>query len=220
MKQMHRLMVTSDTYKLASEADASLAAANLPIDGPDTSLWHFRLQRLEAEQIWDSIFSAAGTLDSAVGGRSFEIAKRRRGSDKDAHSKSSAENRQVRRAAYLMRGFSNTREVTAAFLQTFDVDDGRVPCPMRTQTVTAPQSLFLMNSPEVNDASQRFAKRLLDESHDDLPKAVQLGFQVAIGRPPSESELQSAQRYLENNPERLKNFAWLLFNLDEFVYVR
>ena len=36
------------------------------------------------------------------------------------------------------------------FLQVFDVDDGRAPCPLRTQTVTAPQGLFMMNGEEID----------------------------------------------------------------------
>ena len=71
MKAMHRLMVTSQTYRLASAAPP--ASANLKIDPANTALWHFRLQRLDAEAIWDAIYMAAGNLDVAVGGPSFDI---------------------------------------------------------------------------------------------------------------------------------------------------
>ena len=60
----------------------------------------------------------------------------------------------------MIRGYSTSRDVVPNFLQAFDVDDGRVPCPMRTQTVTAPQALFLMNSEEIDKASAKFAERL------------------------------------------------------------
>ena len=74
MKEMHRLIVTSDTYKLASEADPAVHAGQHAKSIPqDTYLWHFRLQRLEAEPIWDSILAAAGNLDLTVGGPSFSI---------------------------------------------------------------------------------------------------------------------------------------------------
>ena len=66
-----------------------------------------------------------------------------------------------RRAAYLTRGYSSNRDVTPNFLQSFDVDDGREPCPLRTQTVTAPQALYLMNSSEVENASRQAAERAL-----------------------------------------------------------
>ncbi len=73
MKQMHRLIVTSETYKMASTADLQLIAANSKLDPHNTYLWHFRLERLEAEPIWNSIWEAAGTLDTSVGGPSFDV---------------------------------------------------------------------------------------------------------------------------------------------------
>jgi hypothetical protein len=41
-----------------------------------------------------------------------------------------------------------------------------------------------------------------------------------LGRAPSGSELDYALTYIENDPKRLKDLAWLLYNLDEFIYVR
>ena len=219
MKEMHRLMVTSDTYKLASEADPAVAAANMKIDGADTYLWHFRVQRLEAEPVWDSILSAAGNLDLTVGGPSFSIGNTggRRGGGRGMAAASGPANR---RGAYMIRGFSTNSDITPNFLEVFDVDDGRAPCPMRTQTVTAPQGLFLMNSQEIENASAKLADRLQKESGGDLKTAVDLGYRLTIGRPPSSAEEDRALTYIENDPARLKGFAWLLFNTDEFIYVR
>ena len=125
-----------------------------------------------------------------------------------------------RRGAYLIRGFSPSREVTPDFLQAFDVDDGRAPGPVRTQTVTAPQALFLMNSPEVDKACGALASRLQKESAGDLPSAVELAYRMTLARPPSGTEKTNALTYLENDAARLKELSWLLFNLDEFIYVR
>jgi hypothetical protein len=131
-----------------------------------------------------------------------------------------AESKMNRRGAYIVRGFSTSREVVPNFLQSFDVDDGRAPCPVRTQTVTAPQGLFLMNSPEIEKASTMFAERLTKESAGELPKAVDLGYRIALSRPPSPGEKDNALSYVGTDPKRLKNLAWLLFNLDEFIYVQ
>ncbi len=219
MKAMHRLIVTSDTYKLASEADTELVAANSKADANNSYLWHFRLRRLEAEPIWDSIFTAAGNLDRSVGGPSFDIGApaRRRGGFRSA---SPTDNRTNRRAAYMIRGYSTSRDVVPNFLQAFDVEDGRAPCPLRTRTVTAPQALFLMNSEVIDKASLQFAQRIDKESGGDLASAVDVAYRIALTRPPSESEKNYALSYLQNDRSRLKGFAWLLFNLDEFIYVR
>ena len=224
MKQMNRLMVTSDTYKLASRADASEVAEN-SADPGDTYLWHFRLERLEAEPIWDSILAAAGTLDLSVGGPSFDVGARGRrrggGDGADAPGTGSAPPSSAnRRAAYMIRGFSTSRDVVPVFLQVFDVDDGRVPCPLRTQTVTAPQGLFMMNSPEIDKASNAFAERLMKESGGDMSKAVELAYRLALSREPTQSEMARSLEYLGNDPARLKGFGWVTFNLDEFIYLR
>jgi hypothetical protein len=220
VKEMHRLIVTSDTYKLASDADRALVARNSGTDPGNDRLWQFRLRRLEAEPVWDSILSAAGTLDTSVGGPSFDPAGStgRRGGGSLVQSRGGS--RTTRRAAYMVRGYSTSRDVTPNFLQAFDVDDGRAPCPVRTRTVSAPQALFLMNSPEIDRASAGLADRLKAQSASDLPSAVDLAYRLTLARPPSSSERETALAYLGNDPARLKGLAWLLFNLDEFLYVR
>jgi mono/diheme cytochrome c family protein len=221
MKAMHRLIVTSDTYRLASKIDEPLGAANNQIDAANTYLWRFPLQRLDAESIWDSIFTASGSLDFAVGGPSFEIGSdggRRRGGSRRQEDRSEAQT--TRRAAYLIRGFSTSRDVLPTFLQAFDVDDGRVPCPQRTQTVTASQGLFMMNSDEVERATIKFAERLQQESKGDLSQAIGLGYRITLAREPTPLESSRALAYLNGDPANLKGFAWLLFNLDEFIYLR
>jgi hypothetical protein len=120
----------------------------------------------------------------------------------------------------MTRGFSTNSEITPNFLQVFDVDDGRVPCPVRTQTVTAPQALFLMNSDEVENATAKLGQRLLKESGGELGAAVDLGYRLTVARRSTAAEKDRALTYIENNPARLKEFSWLLFNLDEFIYIR
>ena len=71
MKWLHRLIVTSDTYQLSSKAEQ--LGKNRDIDPRDTYLWHFRLQRLEAEPIWDAIHYASDDLNLEVGGKSFQL---------------------------------------------------------------------------------------------------------------------------------------------------
>jgi hypothetical protein len=217
MKAMHRLMLTSNVYRLASFGDKELMKKNLVADPSSRFLWSFRLQRLEAEPVWDSILAAAGNLDTTLGGPSFDIesrAPRGRGGPVMGDVKMN------RRGAYIVRGFSTSREVTPNFLQSFDVDDGRAPCPVRTQTVTAPQGLFMMNSPEIEKATTMFAERLKKESGGEVDQAVDLGYRIALSRPPSPVEKDNALSYVGKDPDRLKNLAWLIFNLDEFIYVQ
>ncbi len=221
MKAIHRLIVTSEAYKRASEAPSSIAESNTASDPTNAYLWRFPLRRLEAEPIWDAIWSAAGGLDIVVGGPSFDPSGGRGGMRGGSSAvRPPAVGASIRRAAYMIRGYSTSRDVVPVFLQAFDVDDGRVPCPVRTRTVTPPQALFLMNGDAVERATERFARRLKDQSGGDLAAAVDLAYRIAIARPPTPPERDRCLAYLDRDPSRLKGLAWLLFNLDEFLYVR
>jgi len=217
MKAMHRLIVTSDAYKRASEGASDVTKADAAIDPTNTLLWRFPLRRLEAEALWDSIWTAASGLDMTLGGPSFDPMGGGRGGQRGGASPRTKTNR---RAAYMIRGYSTSRDVVPNFLQAFDVDDGRVPCPVRTRTVSPPQALFLMNSDPVEKATEKFAERLKAESGGNLDVAVDLAYRIAVSRPPTASERDRALAYLDRDPARLKGLGWLVFNLDEFLYVR
>jgi hypothetical protein len=221
MKAINKLMVMSDTYKMSSHAEAQIVSHDRPVDPTDTMLWEFPLLRLDAETIWDSIFSTSQTLDPTVGGKSFAIAAegRRRGGPQPEEMEAKSKGIE-RRGIYIQRGYHQSLDVMPNFLQAFDADDGRTPCPERTRTVTAPQSLFLMNDKLVIEASARFADRLRKESDGDIAKAIDLGYRIAIARHPSASEKDTALTYIKGDPTQLKGFTWLLFNLDEFSYAR
>ena len=160
---------------------------------------------------------------SGLGGPSFDIGpagrppRRPQAVNPTANAKTTN-----RRAAYMIRGYSTSRDVIPNFLQAFDVDDGRAPCPLRTQTVTAPQALFLMNSEEIEQGF-REVRRAAEEgvAAETSTKAVDLAYRNRPSpAPPSSAGKRPGPRpILENDPERLKGFAWLIFNLDEFVYV-
>ena len=215
MKWLHKFIISSDTYQLSSKVEPALAAANADADARNSYLWHFRLERLEAEPIWDTILSMAGDLDDTVGGKSFSILK----PDPKRREVLPTE-RGNRRAAYMRRGYIPSTDVMANFLQAWDVDDGRTPCPIRTQTVTAPQALFSMNDELVEKETAKFADRVLKEANGDVKAAVTLAFRYAIGRTPVASEMDRALTYLDNSPDRMKGFSWLLVNLDEFIFLR
>ena len=220
MKEMHRLIVTSDTYKLASEVDPAVMPANTKADPANTYLWHFRLQRLEAEPIWDSILAAAGDLDLTVGGPSFDRAGGRPAAAAAAARPAQRRRTEPPRRLHDPRLLHQPRRrcrtssrrstwTTAAPLPAADPDRhraaGPVPDEQRGDRTARPA---------------KFAERLQKESGGDLE---------GRGRPRLPARLRPAAvrrgdgralTYLEDDPARLKGLAWLLFNLDEFIYVR
>jgi Protein of unknown function (DUF1553)/Protein of unknown function (DUF1549) len=220
MKWLHKLIVTSDTYQLSSKAEPAQVAQDVPIDARNTYLWHFRLQRLGAEPIWDSIHYAADDLDLTVGGKSFQLSAPDQKQKIFLPKDGATDARTNRRGVYMVRGYIPSTDVMNNFLTSFDVDDGRTPCPMRTQTVTAPQALFTMNGELVQKESEKLAEVVLKESSGDLTMAVDIAYQRVLGRKPSAAERDYALTYIASDPGRLSELGWLLFNLDEFIYVR
>ena len=104
------------------------------------SLWRFRLRRLEAEPIWDSSSTSRGPRPD----RRRQVVPTvgcRREAEALSSARDSFSTARNRRGIYLVRGYIPSTDVMSNFLTAFDVDDGRAPCPMRTQTVTAPQAL-------------------------------------------------------------------------------
>src|SRR5205823_2271360 len=99
------------------------------------------------------------------------------------------------------------RNVVPQFLEVFDVDDGRASCPQRTQTVTAPQALFMMNSGTIDYACRQLAKRLKRESGGDLSRAVDLAYRITLARQPAPREAALALSYLGGDPSRFKDLA-------------
>ena len=220
MKWLHRLIVTSDTYQLSSKPDRAIVTKNRTADARNWYLWHFRLQRLEAEPIWDAIHYASDDLDLAVGGKSFQLTVPDQKQKIFLPKEQVADQRANRRGVYLVRGYIPSTDVMNNFLTSFDVDDGRTPCPIRTQTVTAPQALFTMNNDLVDKESEKLAAIVLKDGSGDLHAAVDAAYQRTLGRKPTGAEMDRALTYIENDPTRMKELAWLLFNLDEFIYVK
>jgi hypothetical protein len=223
MKAINKLIVMSDTYRMSSTLEPAALAQDRAIDPGNKMLWQFPLLRLDAETIWDSLFSAAQSLDLKVGGKSFQVASEeggRGGRGSQAMAADAKASDLQRRGIYIQRGYHQSMDVMPSFLLAFDVDDGRAPCPERTRTVTAPQSLFLMNDKLVIDAAAKFAELLRKETDGDVSRAIDLGYRVALARLPSPKEKDSALTYVKGDPAQLKGFTWLLFNLDEFSYAR
>jgi hypothetical protein len=77
-----------------------------------------------------------------------------------------------------------------------------------------------MNSEAIDQATTQLAERLRRESGGDLAAVVDLAYRLTLARPPTVHEKARSLTYLGDDPARLKGLAWLLFNLDEFLYVR
>ncbi len=74
MKHLHRLIVTSRTYQLASSGDSADLAANQQVDPDNRYLWRANVGRLDAELVRDSLLAVSGRLDLEQGGPDIDFA--------------------------------------------------------------------------------------------------------------------------------------------------
>jgi hypothetical protein len=209
VKQLHRLILTSATYRQNSH-DRPEAAK---VDADNRYLWRMNRLRLDAECLHDSILFVAGRLDATMGGPSVQ-----QFFFKDDHSPvydyarydiDSAGAR--RRSIYRFI----VRSVPDPFMETMDCPDAALLTPQRNATVTALQALALLNDPFVLRQAESFAGRL-DTAAKDGPDRVQRACQLALGRAPEPQELKELLEYAHQHGTT--NLCRVLFNASEFMF--
>lgn len=212
VKAMHRLLLTSSAYQMAT---VHPQPGEAPLLDPENRLhWKFQRQRLEAEQIRDAVLFVAGRLDDTLGGKTLPLRNRQMVFNHTSKDHTHYEDR--RRSAYL----PVIRNHVADVLAQFDYPDPTMPTGSRNSTVVAPQCLYLLNSPLVLDASRAMAAASL--AAGESPEArIDWIYRRAFSRPATATERTEALRWVREAGE---SDAWPLLcqailASNEFVYL-
>lgn len=223
IKAMHRLIVLSRTYQLSGSADAGLLAE----DPNNVLLGRYPLRRLDAEEIRDAMLAISGKLDRSRGGAHPFPPSETWGFTQ--HAPFAAVYETNRRSVYLM----TQRLKRHPFLALFDGPDTSASTPQRIPTTVPTQALFLMNDPFVHEQSDAFAARILAGVKDERGR-MRLAYELALARPPLDSEHEEISRFLEaycarrtsagGTAEQAKRESWAafartLFARNEFLFV-
>jgi hypothetical protein len=212
LKALHRLIVTSTTYRLDSTPDAE----DLTRDNDNKYLWRMAPRRVEAEVVRDSVFYVAGRLDPAMGGPDID--------------------QQLgltvpRRSLY----FRSASEKQMAFLKLFD-GPSVSECYERKHSIMPQQALALANS-ELTRTHARVLARALTAQVGPSPEAfTTAAFEAVLSRPATPTERQECVSFLQQQPQRYPNggnaaasdpalraresLIHVLLNHHEFVTVR
>ena len=238
-KAMHRLIVTSATYRQSSHARSDLAQA----DPRNKLLARQTRVRLEAETIRDAALAASGLLSRKIGGPSVyppQPAGIYKFTQQDKQWKDSQGEDRYRRGMYAYFW----RSSPYPFLMTFDAPGGNVTCTRRVQSNTPLQALTLANDLAFVELAQGLAERVLREGPPDDAARLEFAFRQCLARQPTSTEIDRLSKYLANQiesfrsaPEDAKSAAplkrpeniniadaaaWtavcrVLLNLDEFI---
>jgi len=214
LKQMHRLMMTSDAYQMASEYNDTASAAK---DPDNKLLWKFHINRLEGEIIRDSIMAAAGTLDRTMGGPAIFpfVPQELLNSIERGIWRNQPDGPKVwRRSVYIYA----KRSLPFPMVHVFDLADLNVSFGARNVSTVPTQALTLMNNEFVLRQAQLFADRLKKEAGDDVTKQVNLAYKLALTRQPTAKELSVATDMVGTGS--LVDFTDVMLNLSEFLYTR
>lgn len=232
IKQMQKLIMTSETYKMAS---AFYRAPDLEKDPTDIYLWRFPVRRLEAEVIRDVTLSAAGTLNLEAGGPPFfpaipvsVRADQPRGSWELTKEEPSTWRRGV--YAYVKRGLKYP------MYEVFDEPDLNVTCERRSVSTVPTQALTMLNNEFLLIQAQHLAERVEKESGSDPREQVRAMYRIALSREPTARELDTNVAFLNRQRQRsapqntsvdeekamqsaLTDLAHVTLNLNEFIYI-
>ena len=186
MKDLHRLMVTSRTYR----QDSSVSDEILEQDPENLYLSHMNLRRLTAEEVRDSVIEIAGNLNQIQYGKPDAVTVRG-----DGLVTAVGDNGVYRRSVYLRQ----RRKEMPSFLETFDLPQMNPACQQRPTSNVAQQALYLLNSTMVRDLADQFALKITDMSDSDGDKTGVINniYLAVTGQAPDGIQLQQSLEALE-----------------------
>ncbi len=243
LKSLHRLIVTSATYRQRSRLDAHanqserLAwTAALKEDPQAHLLSRYPRWRLEGEAIRDAILVSSGQINLKTGGPGIRppLPKELIGTllkNQWNVTEDSSEHR--RRSIYVFA----RRNLRYPIFEVFDRPSANSSCSSRGVSTTAPQSLHLLNSQFTLDMSRRMANSIIRE-HTATESQIEQAFLRSLGRAPEAEERDFVQTFFDsgsehsdsehsgsensNNDSKSEQLAHLclsLFNCNEFIFV-
>ncbi|MBM3725268.1 MAG: DUF1553 domain-containing protein [Acidobacteria bacterium] len=229
IKQIHRLIMNSETYQQAS-AHYDSESANK--DPDNIHLWRFPVRRLEAEAIRDVILSASGKLNLEAGGPPFFPSippSVREGYRQGKWLLTKEEPATWRRGIYSYW----KRGMKYPMFEVHDQPDQNVTAEKRNITTVPTQALTLLNNEFVLIQARHLAERVVRDSagatDEDRIRAL---YRIALSRDPNPRELErqaaflAAQRGFQATQSRpdpalaaLTDLAHVMLNANEFVYI-
>jgi len=211
-EKLHRLIVTSATYRQSSIAEAS--SRNHTDDSGNRFLWRMNRSRIDAEQFHDALLAVSGTLDLAMGGPSVQ-----QFNFKDDHSPVYDYARYEadgvgagRRSIYRFI----VRSVPDPFMDALDCPDANILTPTRNVTMTALQALATLNDGFVIRQSEHFGARLSKE-RVSLDEQIVRAYELALSRAPTDAERTKLAAHATRHG--LPSACRIIFNSNEFLFI-
>ncbi|MBC7816170.1 MAG: DUF1553 domain-containing protein, partial [Planctomycetaceae bacterium] len=212
LKRLHRLIVTSATYRQSSQTNERNAA----IDGDNRFLWRMNRTRLDAESVRDALIMTTGKLDRRMGGESVKQFIQTPGIhvtpnvDYANFDPDSPEN--GRRSVYRFI----FRTLPDPLMESLDFADSSQLTAVRNSSVTALQALSMLNNPFVVRQSEHLAARA-SQASGDLERQISAAVRLVLQRAATDRERTVLTNYARQHG--LPNACRVLLNSNEFLFV-
>lgn len=203
LKAIHRLIVTSATYRqLSSPRNNPTAAKARQVDPANKLLWHARVKRREGEAIRDAVLQASGQLNLRMCGPSAcpELPAALADYGWDADDKPSERNR---RSIYVFA----KRNFAYPLFAAFDQPDRVNSCPVRAATITAPQALAMLNGEFTLAQARHLSESLRAETGCDRRKFIRAAYLRLFDREPDSGETAAAEVFLQKQAKHIATEA-------------
>jgi hypothetical protein len=210
LKHVHRLIVTSATYRQVSHERPAYASK----DAGNALLWRANRRKLDAEAVRDSLLAVAGRMDDRMYGPGFQdfvIERPEHSPHYEYHLHDPRDPRAHRRSVYRFL----VRSQPQPFMTTLDCADPSMSVDKRNETINALQALALLNNGLTLVMAEEFAKEL--SAVDSVDVQIDAGFRRTLSRTPTDDERAVLVAYARQHG--LANTCRLLLNLNEFVFV-
>lgn len=205
LKHLHRLIVTSATYRQSSEVDTDNAETmrKQSIDPANRWLWRANRRRLEGETLRDAMLAVSGSMNFEMNGPSVKppLPQAVIETSKYAWKADPAPASHVRRSVYVLA----QRNLRFPFFTAFDAPDAYQSCAARAKTVTAPQALSMLNGTFAQSTAQRWAGAILKAGHTESRDFVAHAYQQAFGRNASEAEIADGAEFIEDQIDAVRS---------------
>ncbi len=205
LKEMHRLIMTSKTYRQSSQWRDEAAR----VDGDSRLLWRFPPRRLSAEEIRDTILAVSGKLDTSMGGEGYRLFHYMQDNVStyvplDEHGPET-----YRRAVY----HQNARASVVDLMTEFDQPDCAFSAPRRAETTTPLQALTMLNHQFTVDMAVALAKRVRDREGDPVESL----YDLVLQREPTDEERERIGDALGSIG--LESVCRAVLNSSELIYL-
>jgi hypothetical protein len=210
LKPLHRLIMTSRTYRQSSAYDDESAR----IDSEARLLWRFPPRRLSAEEVRDTLLMIAGKLQlEDPGGPGFRLYQHLEDNVSTYVPLSTHGPETWRRGVY----HHNVRASVVDLMTEFDQPDCAFSAPRRAETTTPLQALTLLNHSFTLDMAQALTERLVREAGEDWQAQIAWACQLCFSREPSAEERAAFAEFIAAHG--LPAFCRVLFNTSELIHV-